>query len=329
MTTLSVVVPFYNVAPYFSALLESLSAQHLKDVEFILVDDGSSDSSSQTASYWVRKDKRFRLIVQDNLGLSVARNVGVSHGVGEYLAFADADDIVPADAYSSLVKSLESTKSDFACGNVLRLTSEGNAPHRGYRDAFSHSRQRTHITRDHSLITDRMVWNKVFSRSFWDRHGFKFSLPRYEDAPVMIHAHIAAETVDVLDQVVYYWRRREAGEPSITQRIYEPDNLADLMHAVRVTGDIIRVHAPELIDVYERNVCLGDLRIAVAALLKNTAEELDTALEIGWNLLVQMNREVIEGLPEPYRTQTELFLQRDFDELREARRALESLPSSR
>ncbi|KMS73588.1 hypothetical protein ACM01_17740 [Streptomyces viridochromogenes] len=146
---------------------------------------------------------------------------------------------------------------------------------------------------------------------------------------MMIHAHIAAETVDVLDQVVYYWRRREAGEPSITQRIYEPDNLADLMHAVRVTGDIIRVHAPELIDVYERNVCLGDLRIAVAALLKNTAEELDTALEIGWNLLVQMNREVIEGLPEPYRTQTELFLQRDFDELREARRALESLPSSR
>lgn len=322
MPTLSVVVPFYNVVPYFPAFLESLSAQHLEDVEFILVDDGSYDGSSGIASSWTRTDERFRLIVQENQGLSAARNVGVKHAVGKYLAFADADDIVPIDAYDSLVRSLESTGSDFACGNVLRLTSAGSSPHPGYRDAFARERRRTHITRDHGLITDRMVWNKVFRRSFWDRHGFMFSLPRYEDAPVMIHAHIAAEAVDVLEQVVYYWRRREEGEPSITQGIYEPENLADLMRTVDITRDIVQAYSPELLGVYERNVCLGDLRVAVAALLRNTNDELSTAFGIAREFLMRMDEGVLEGLPDPYRMQTQLFLQGDYDQLREERRGM-------
>ena len=321
MPTLSVVVPFYNVAPYFSELLGSLAAQELKDIEVVLVDDGSTDSSPQTASAWVAKDERFSLVTQPNRGLSAARNAGAQRATGTYLAFADSDDVVPPTAYRALVESLEHTGSDFASGDVRRLNSSGTHRHPRYADVFAAPRRRTHITRDRDLILDRMIWNKVFRRSFWEHHRFAFSLAQYEDAPVTVRAHIEAQAVDVVGEVVYHWRIREAGERSITQRLYEPENIAARMRMMAVTGDVIREHAPELLPVYERDMCLGDLRIAMHAMLENTDQAMATALEIGRGFLARVDEQVIEQLPEPDRHLLVLLLAGQSDELREALRA--------
>ncbi|WP_406458520.1 glycosyltransferase [Streptomyces sp. NBC_00876] len=321
MPTLSVVVPFYNVAPYFPELLESLAAQHLDDIEVVLVDDGSSDSSPQIASSWVAKDERFSLVTQPNRGLSAARNAGAEQATGTYLAFADSDDVVPPTAYRALVDSLESTGSDFASGDVRRLNSEGTHRHPRYADVFAAARRRTHITRDHDLILDRMIWNKVFRRSFWDLHRLAFSLAQYEDAPVTVRAHIEAQAVDVVGQVVYHWRIREAGEPSITQRLYEPDNIAARMRMMVDTGDILREHAPGLLPAYERDMCLGDLRIAMLAMLENTDAAMATALDLGRGFLGRVDERVLEALPAANRHRLALLLTGKSDELREDLRA--------
>ncbi|MEU8703935.1 CDP-glycerol glycerophosphotransferase family protein [Streptomyces sp. NPDC048565] len=214
---LSVVVPVHNVEDYLEECLASLAGQSLTDIEVVLVDDGSTDDSRRIAEDFAARDDRFRCVHQPNAGLSAARNTGVAHtapGV-PYLAFADSDDTLVPDAYERMVASLESTGSDLVTGNVWRLTEQGRQQAWQYR-WLTADRPRTHITRDAGLLADRVAWNKVFRRSFWDRHAFSFPVGKlYEDTPVMIPAHYLAGTVDVLHEHVYHWRVREG---SITRR---------------------------------------------------------------------------------------------------------------
>ncbi|MEV8230442.1 CDP-glycerol glycerophosphotransferase family protein [Streptomyces sp. NPDC079167] len=214
---LSVVVPVHNVEDYLEECLVSLAGQTLKDIEVVLVDDGSTDGSRRIAKDFAARDSRFRCVHQPNAGLSAARNTGVARTTGEvpYLAFADSDDVLVPDAYERMLASLESTGSDMATGNVWRLTERGSRQAWQYR-WLTADHLRTHITRDARLLADRVAWNKVFRRSFWDRHAFTFPVGKlYEDTPVMIPAHYLAGAVDVLREHVYHWRVREG---SITRR---------------------------------------------------------------------------------------------------------------
>ncbi|TQE27896.1 glycosyltransferase [Streptomyces ipomoeae] len=313
---LSVVVPIYNVEPYLPGLLDSLAAQELTDIQVVLVDDGSTDGSSAIAKAMVAEDRRFELISQSNQGLSAARNAGTRVATGRYLAFADADDVVPEKAYRMLVDALEQSGSDIASGDVRRLRSNEVERHGGYADLFATTRLRTHITRDDSLVADRMVWNKVFRRSFWDHHGLEFFLPQYEDAPVTIHAHILASSVDVLSDVVYLWRFRELGEPSITQRHYEPANVAARMRMVVETGDIILRLAPELHDVFAKDMLTGDVFWTVEAGKMNGASDLADSSDLLHRFLGTVEPAVLRQMPAPYLRRVRLFAAGRIDELR-------------
>src|SRR4051812_26717767 len=125
MPRVSVVVPIFNVEPYLAECLESIAGQTFDDLEVIVVDDGSTDGSAAIAQTFVDRDDRFRMITQPNGGLGNARNNGAAHAVGEFLAFVDSDDVLPRYAYKLLVDSLDQTGSDFATGNVHRLTKVG------------------------------------------------------------------------------------------------------------------------------------------------------------------------------------------------------------
>ena len=229
----SVVVPVYNVAPYLEACLESLAQQTFADIEVVMVDDGSTDESATIAERFAARDQRFRLVRQANAGLGAARNTGIDHASGDLLAFVDSDDVVPPRAYETLVSTLDETGSDFASGNVHRITPLGTMQARFLAETFRETRLRTHVTRFPPLLADRTAWNKLFRRSFWDRHGFRF--PEgvfYEDAGVTLPAHHLARSVDVLDQTVYLWRVREGEDRSITQRHEEMKALRDRVASV-------------------------------------------------------------------------------------------------
>ncbi|MFF2535081.1 bifunctional glycosyltransferase/CDP-glycerol:glycerophosphate glycerophosphotransferase [Streptomyces cyaneofuscatus] len=227
---LSVVIPVHNVEDYLEDCLRSVADQSLDAIEVVMVDDGSTDGSGRIAAAFAARDRRFRLVRQENAGLSAARNTGVRHTTPTvpYLAFADSDDFVVHDAYERMVASLESTGSDLVTGNVWRLTGQGRQQAWQYR-WLTASRTRTHITRDPRLLADRVAWNKVFRRSFWDGHAFTFPEGKlYEDTPVMIPAHYLAGAVDVLHEHVYYWRVREG---SITRRRTDVTGVRDRIAA--------------------------------------------------------------------------------------------------
>ena len=108
---------------------------------------------------------------------------------------------------------------------------------------FDRSRLKTHITRFPALVNDRTAWNKLFRRSFWDEHGFRF--PEgvyYEDIPVTLPAHYLARSVDLIDEPVYLWRVREGSDLSITQRRTEPKALRDRVSAVDSVSRFLAEH---------------------------------------------------------------------------------------
>ncbi|MEU4565450.1 glycosyltransferase [Micromonospora sp. NPDC023956] len=318
---LSVVVPIYNVESYLPGLLDSLAAQDLPATEFILVDDGSTDRSPRIAASRVRQDRRFSLISQENRGISEARNAGTAVARGQYLAFADADDVVAGSAYRTLVESLDDTGSDLATGDVRRLHSGGTHSYGGYGDVFATDRKRTHITRDEMLIADRMVWNKVFRRSFWDAQALTFTLRQYEDAPLTIRAHITAASVDVVARTVYYWRIRETGEPSITQRPYEPDNVLARMRMMVETGKIIEELAPSLSAGYARDMLLGDVRIAMLAARFNSPHDLAAAVDLVDGFLRRVDPHVLTRLPHEHLRRVRLLAAGRFEEFHAERHA--------
>src|SRR4051794_20117562 len=209
MPRISVVVPMYNVEEFLEACLESIARQTFGDLDVVMVDDGSTDSTAAIAEAFAARDGRFRLVSQPNGGLSKARNTGIDASSGEFLAFVDSDDALPLDAYERLIGALDRTGSDFASGNILRLRNHSLRQSPFVASIFTRNRLATHITRFPALLSDRTAWNKLWRRSFWDEHRLRF--PEgvvHEDIPVVLPAHYLARSVDVISAPVYHYRVR-------------------------------------------------------------------------------------------------------------------------
>jgi CDP-glycerol glycerophosphotransferase len=314
MPRISVVVPIYNVEDYLSECLESIATQTFSDVEAILVDDGSTDGSRAIAEAFVARDPRFKLVSQPNAGLGAARNTGTDAATGEYLAFADSDDLLPRDAYERLVRAADRTGSDFATGNVLRLSDRGTTQSSFLLPAFARTRLRTHVTRHRALLADRLAWNKLWRRSFWDAHGYRF--PEgvlYEDTPVTIPAHFAARSVDVLADTVYLWRVREG---SITSRRTELRTLQDRFAGVEGVIAQLGEHGPPgARGWYERHVLRDDLRPFLDVLDRVDQTYRAAFLDRAGALLAAADPGVLDGLPARDRRLWELVGERREEEL--------------
>jgi CDP-glycerol glycerophosphotransferase len=313
--SISVVVPIYNVEPYLAECLESLLAQSAGDLEVVMVDDGSTDGSAAIAERYAELDSRLRLVRQANHGLGHARNTGVAAANGDYLAFADSDDVVPEDAYARLLASLERTGSDFACGNVHRFTAERTWPAQWLRKTFLRTRRRTHVTRFRWLLSDRMAQNKLWRRSFWDEHRLRF--PEgcvHEDIPVTVPAHGLARSVDVLSAPVYLYRRREG---SITHHRAEVRTLRDRVAAVEHARALLPETARRW---YDESVLEEDLRYHLDVLDEAGDEYRALFLDAAGAWLDRAGEGVEDPLPAIQRLKWHLVRRRLADELIEVLR---------
>jgi CDP-glycerol glycerophosphotransferase len=318
---ISIVVPVCNVAPYLQTCLQSLAQQTVSDLEIVMVDDGSTDESRDIAERFVTGDRRFRLLRQPNAGLGAARNAGIEVSRGEFISFVDGDDVVPRHAYEVLIGALDRTGSDFSSGNVRRLTSLGTTRTFLAR-AFERTQLQTHIVRSPDLVVDRIACNKLFRRSFWDRHGFRF--PEgvlYEDIAVILPAHYLASSVDALEETVYLWRRRERDDLSITQRRTEPKALRDRVTAVDYVSRFLadRGLTKEKLH-YDTSVVAHDLKYFLDVLDRADDEYRDLFLELVNDFLDRADSRVLEQPLAIDRLKWQLVRRRALPELLEALR---------
>jgi CDP-glycerol glycerophosphotransferase len=266
-----VVVPVYNVESMLAACLDSILAQPVKDLEVVIVDDGSTDGSVAIARRYADRHPQIRLIVQENGGVSRARNVAVEHSTGDLVTFVDPDDVLPPDAWRPMLRALARTGSDFAAGTMERVDGDGWRAQPPLLKR-NHAQERLGVTIDDVplMIADVFPCNKVFRMGFWRGQDLAFPVDvRYEDQVLCTQAFLAATAFDVLTDVVYEWNTR-VDQSSATQARGRHQNLSDRMVTKQMTVDLVRGHGnPVLWDTLHREVLPIDMwehfRAAVAA----------------------------------------------------------------
>ncbi|MFD3523825.1 CDP-glycerol glycerophosphotransferase family protein [Streptomyces sp. NPDC058653] len=322
---LTVVVPIYNVEEYLDDCLRSLAGQTMADSEIVMVNDGSTDGSAGIARRFAERDQRFRLVEQENAGLGAARNTGVRYARGEFLTFVDSDDVVPDDAYERMLAALDASGSDFATGNVLRLGPGGalvQAPM--FRKPMATERSGTRLTRDWVLLGDRIACNKVFRKTFWDRHAFAFpSGVLYEDIAVVLPAYFLAGGVDVLSGPVYHWRTRDG---SITAKRAVPRGIRDRVTAVSSVCDFLAergrtdagggdIDWADARRRYHQHVLSGDLWLFIEALPEGDADFHAAFLDHANAFAATVDQSVFDALPLHLRVKWHLIREHRMPEL--------------
>lgn len=126
MKLLSVIVPVYNVAPYLSQCLDSILQQTYSNLEIIIVDDGSTDGSSEICDKYEENDKRIIVIHKKNAGLGMARNSGIEVATGKYVSFVDSDDYLKKDLLEQLMQPIIEEDCDTVLGGSTRVDNNGN-----------------------------------------------------------------------------------------------------------------------------------------------------------------------------------------------------------
>lgn len=215
----SVIVPIYNVESYLPHCLECLASQTYQNLEIILVDDGSTDSSGRLCDEYVRKDSRARVIHQPNKGVWSARNVGQDAARGSYLWFPDGDDYFHKDIVRMMYDAINHEDSD---GNKPNMAIVDYIESRTFdEDVFSERKACLKELSDENLISLfvsrqpkpylSFMWNKLYRRELVKdiRSGnYKYAQDHDFNLTVLVKGVKAV----MVEQVLYYWMQRETSD---------------------------------------------------------------------------------------------------------------------
>ena len=156
----SVIVPVYNVELFLADCLESIIHQTLQNIEIIAINDGSTDKSPEILEQYAQKDKRIKVISQENKGLSVARNVGLKQAQGEFISFVDSDDWIDSTFLEKLYQAAMAQKADIACCGFYWYGSQGKVTW-----IYECPETNTPLTLKEKIDKFTIpVWNKIYKR---------------------------------------------------------------------------------------------------------------------------------------------------------------------
>lgn len=234
---LSVVIPVFNVEAYLSEALTSVIGQSYRKLEILVVDDGSTDGSLEIVQQFAKHDSRIKVLSQEHIGNGRARNLAIAAATGEFLTFADSDDVVAPGAYALMLKTLTASGSDFVVGSSDRLIGSKRQPTKLSSAMHKDKKINVRVEDFPAILDDVFLWNKVFRRSFWDaKVGPIPEDVLYEDQETTARAFVRSQGFDVLQEVVYSWRQRSNGS-SITQG---KRSISDLRDRLSIATDVTR-----------------------------------------------------------------------------------------
>ena len=159
-STISIIVPVYDVEKYVSDCLDSILNQTYKDIEVIVIDDGSTDQSGAICDTYKKKDSRIKVFHQENKGLSAAKNAGIENASGKYLMFIDSDDSITADMCEKLMNAASNNDGDMVLCNVLYVNEE-NQPISEVPDSYK-------------KLNDCTMTGREFIKSLCDNYNVAF-----------------------------------------------------------------------------------------------------------------------------------------------------------
>lgn len=223
---ISVIVPIYNVEEYLSTCIESILNQTYKDLEILLIDDGSTDNSGKICDEYAKQDHRCIVIHQLNKGEAEARNTGLDHATGEYISFIDGDDYIHPQMFEILHEALQKGDYDFSMTLYKEVHNKETSlfiPNYTFQELnqdqliyglYNSSRKRN----NYPEISFHVVWNKLYKRS--TIKSFKFIDTSSEDTVFNNSIFLTCKKSIVINQIMYYWvqRRNSITHQSINKR---------------------------------------------------------------------------------------------------------------
>jgi len=217
---ISVIIPVYNVASYLPACLDSVLAQTYRDIEILVVDDGSTDGSGDVCDDYACKDARVTVIHQENGGPSAARNTGLGIAKGEYIAFIDSDDVVHEQYLDVLVTELEKHNADIA-QLPYQIIPESKREDYG-QERLMQSLKRPFetkvLTSEEAMLS--MLYQqgmadsspcKLFRSSLFDGQRFPIIYRVYEDLYVMAQIYPCIERMVWVEVPAYFYFKQDSG----------------------------------------------------------------------------------------------------------------------
>jgi len=215
---ISVIVPFYNVEKYIEQCLESLEKQTLRNIEVIIIDDGSPDNSLAIAEEFVIKNKNFSLYKKENGGLGSARNYGMQYAKGQYILFLDSDDTLPPRACELLYNKAHKTDSDVVFGRTA-WKKDGVLRNVEYLEKWyeyddnKNYRDELYYAIGMPIATAKLIRSEVIKNN-----NIEFMHIIGEDMPYSLQVFYYSKIISVVKNVVYYrTERADEGNKSITQ----------------------------------------------------------------------------------------------------------------
>lgn len=238
---ISIIVPVYNIENYLPRCLETIAAQTYRNIEIILVDDGSTDRSGCICDAFANKESRAKVIRQQNGGPGGARNTGMTNANGEYLMFVDGDDYLHKDAVNTLWTAINSdSKYDIAIGGFLKTSKLDEDIHSECeRKAVNVPRKELmRLLIASKKLPFNVVWNKLYRKDKIADLCFEDYMTS-EDMDFNLKAYLNMDKAIVVDSPLYFYVQRPG---SIVH------SKASLNQHYRICSDLFHTHFKALTD---------------------------------------------------------------------------------
>lgn len=242
---ISVIVPLYNPGALLAGALDSLRNQSYSCFEAILVDDGSTDSSPILCRQYAEQDSRFRYVRQSNAGVSAARNKGIDLAQGSWIAFMDADDLLPQDALQKMIDSAAKSECLITAGLYSREMPSNSS--------LKYSRILTMTSEEAIMIglyQKRILnnpWGVLFHWSVFEgKVPLRFRNCRYEDLDLFYRAFEKVPRICIVESIVYVYR----DNPSSFINTWSDSRLDVLDVTDRIVSHM-EAHNPKLVEAAE------------------------------------------------------------------------------
>lgn len=222
MSKVSLIIPVYNVETYLERCIESVLNQTYKDLEIILVNDGSTDTSGAMCDNFSQQDKRIKVIHQLNAGLSEARNTGLKHITGEFVMFVDSDDWLEKDAVSFLLEQLQRNNADMVVGGVSRTSEVKQYSQSNIEVVLMNQEEYAKkYFKIGSQSIEYYVWNKLYRKEIVEDILYPSGFFA-EDVPTTFQYILKSEKIVVTNKIIYnYFINPNSLTSRFTERYFD------------------------------------------------------------------------------------------------------------
>lgn len=204
---ISVIMPVYNVEAYLAQSIESVLNQDHRNLELILIDDGSTDGSGTICDDYAAKDNRVRVIHQKNGGAAAAKNAGLKTATGTYLCFVDSDDFLEPDVYGYMLQTLKQQNADAVQFSFQDLYTNRTEPQILEPCVLNEREYLIRFTKD---WTCPLLWNKLYKRSLFTGVLFEEG-HKIDDEYFTYQGFLKPCKVVFDDRIIYNYRKRASG----------------------------------------------------------------------------------------------------------------------